>query len=86
MVGPPPLSFCPETPSSTSSKYRGILGTAGEKGVVEKRAYARDIIDFGVDTVAPPIYWDVVGQVRLVLKRRGREYVLSGTNTQRTIV
>ena len=27
-----------------------------------------------------------MGQVRLVLKRRGREYVLSGTNTQRTFV
>ena len=57
-----------------------------EKGVVEKRAYSCDVIEFGVNTVTTPIYWDVVSQVRLVLKRGGKEYVLSGTNTQRTFV
>ena len=57
-----------------------------EKGVVEKRVYSCDLTEFGVNTVTTSLYWDVVGRVRLVLKRGGREYALFGTNTQRTYV
>jgi len=55
-----------------------------EKGVVEKRVYSCDLTEFGVHTDTTPLYWDVVGQVRLVLKRGGKEYMLSGTDTRRT--
>lgn len=57
-----------------------------KKGVVEKWSCTCDLVEFGVNTVTTPIYWDVVGQVRLVLKRDGQEFPLSGTYTQRTFV
>lgn len=47
---------------------------------------AADLAEFGVNTVTTPIYWDVVSRVRLVLKRNGKEYPLSGTSTERTFI
>jgi hypothetical protein len=58
----------------------------GEKGVVEKRTYSCDLLEFGVNTVTTPVYWDVVGRIKLVLKRDGKEYPLSGANTERTYI
>ncbi len=55
-----------------------------ERGVAEKRTYFFVLVEFGVNTVTTPVYWDVVGRVQLVLKRGGREYPLSGTYTERT--
>ena len=43
-----------------------------------------DILEFGVNTVTTPLYWDVVGVIRLNLKRNGREQTLAGTHTERT--
>lgn len=39
---------------------------------------------FGVHTVTTPLHWDVVGAIRLTLKRDGREQTLAGTHTERT--
>lgn len=57
-----------------------------EKGVVEKRAYSCDLTEFGINTLATAVYWDVVSRVRLVLKRNGKEYPISVTSTERTYI
>lgn len=46
--------------------------------------YTCDIIEFGVNTKTTPLYWDVVGVVRLKLRHDGHEQDLSGTHTERT--
>jgi hypothetical protein len=46
--------------------------------------YVCDILDFGVNTNTTPLYWDVVGVIRLKLRKDGREQALSGTHTERT--
>jgi len=47
-----------------------------ERGVQSKQIYVCDVIEFGVNTNTTPLYWDVIGRVRLVLKHNGREYNL----------
>ena len=49
-------------------------------------SYSCDILEFGVNTKATPLYWDVIGVIRLKLKTDGREQDLAGTHTQRTYV
>lgn len=44
--------------------------------------YFCEILEFGVNTNTTPIYWDVVGVVRLKLKHD--EHDLSGSYTERT--
>ena len=46
--------------------------------------YICEILEFGVNTDTTPIYWDVVGVVRLKLKHDEHEYDLSGSYTERT--
>lgn len=46
--------------------------------------YVCDIVEFGVNTNTTPLYWDVVGVIRLKLRKGGREQDLSGTHTERT--
>ena len=46
--------------------------------------YVCDIIEFGVNTNTTPLYWDVVGVIRLKLRKNGREQDLFGTHTERT--
>ena len=55
-----------------------------EKGVRTPRDYVCEIMEFGVNTSTTPLYWDVVGRVRLVLKDGAKDYPLSGTQTERT--
>jgi hypothetical protein len=49
-------------------------------------SYACDIVEFGVNTNTTPLYWDVVGVIRLKLRKDGREQDLSGTHTERTYI
>lgn len=57
-----------------------------ERGIQSQRDYVCDLVEFGVNTDTTPLYWDVIGWVRLVLKHSGREYNLLGTHTERTVV
>ena len=55
-----------------------------EKGVQSPQDYVCDIVEFGVNTNTTPLYWDVIGRIKLVLKQNGKEYDLFGTRTERT--
>jgi hypothetical protein len=55
-------------------------------GVTVPQDYVCEIVEFGVNTVTTPLYWDVVARVRLVLRQGSREYPLTGTGTERTYV
>ncbi len=57
-----------------------------EKGITTKRDFSCDMLEFGVNTNTTPVYWDVIGRIRLVLKQNGKEYNLAGTHTERTYV
>lgn len=57
-----------------------------EKGIKSTQNYTCDIVEFGVNTKATAVYWDVTGSIRLVLKHDGKEYPLSGTQTERTYI
>ena len=57
-----------------------------EKGILSKQEFSCDIIEFGVNTNTTPLYWDVIGRIRLALTKTGKEYSLSGTHTERTFV
>ncbi len=57
-----------------------------EKGMETKRDFLCDMLEFGVNTNTTPVYWDVIGRIRLVLKQNGKEYNLFGTHTERTYV
>lgn len=46
--------------------------------------YICDIVEFGVNTNTTPLYWDVVGVIRLKLRGNGRDQDLHGTHTERT--
>lgn len=56
------------------------------KGIQTPQTYVCDITDFGVNTNATLLYWDVAGRIRLLLKHDGKEYNLSGEHTERTYV
>jgi len=55
-----------------------------EKGIQTKKDFSCDILEFGVNTNSTPLYSDVIGRIRLVLRQNGKEYHLSGTHTERT--
>lgn len=57
-----------------------------EKGISNTQNYTCDIVEFGVNTNATVLYWDVVGRIRLILKHDSMEYSLSGTHTERTYI
>lgn len=57
-----------------------------EKGIQEKKKFSCDIVEFAVNTNTTPLYWDVIGRIRLVLKQDGKEYPLVGSDTQRTYI
>lgn len=57
-----------------------------EKGVQTQQHYVCEIVEFGVNTNTTPLYWDVVGRVRLVLKHGAKDFQLYGTHTERTYV
>jgi|WetSurMetagenome_2_1015567.scaffolds.fasta_scaffold01442_2 hypothetical protein len=57
-----------------------------ESGVQTPRDYACDILEFGVNTNTTPLYWDIIGRVRLVVKSGRGEKSLLGTHTERTYV
>lgn len=60
------------------------LGVALSRQPKSAVPYTCEILEFGVNTKTTPLYWDVIGVVRLKLKKDGREYDLSGTHTERT--
>lgn len=57
-----------------------------KSGVTAPQEYVCEIVEFGVNTHTTPLYWDMVGRVRLVLRHGAKEYPLSGTSTERTYV
>ncbi|WP_156485869.1 hypothetical protein [Crenobacter luteus] len=57
------------------------LAASGGRGA---RSYECDLIEFGANTVTTPLYWDVVGRVRLALKADGKKLDLRGEKTERT--
>jgi hypothetical protein len=57
-----------------------------EQGVQTPREYVCDIVEFGVNTDTTPLYWDVIGRVRLTVKAGSGEWSLVGTHTERTYV
>jgi hypothetical protein len=59
---------------------------AVKKGIRTEKEFSCEIIEFGVNTITSPLYWDVIGRVRLVLRQNGEEYGLLGTHTERTYV
>jgi hypothetical protein len=56
------------------------------QGIQPNGQYVCDILEFGVNTNTTPLYWDVIGNIRLTLKYDGRERTLFGTHTERTYV
>jgi hypothetical protein len=55
-------------------------------GVTAPQDYSCDIIEFGVNTNATLVYWDVVGHIRLALKHGNAVVSLYGTDQTRTFV
>ncbi len=56
------------------------------KGIQTKMDFSCDMFEFSVNTNTTPVYWDVIGRIRLVLKQNGKEYNLFGTHTERTYI
>lgn len=54
------------------------------QGSQPNESYVCEIQEFSVNTNATPLYWDVIGVIRLTLKGNGREQILFGTHTERT--
>jgi hypothetical protein len=57
-----------------------------EKGIQTKKDFSCDLMEFAVSTKATPLYWDLLGRIRLVLKQNGKEYSMVGKQTERTYV
>jgi hypothetical protein len=57
-----------------------------QRGIQSQQHYVCDILKFGVNTNTTPLYWDVVGNIQLVLKYGSKQYNLSGNYTERTYV
>lgn len=57
------------------------LAAAGRR---EPRGYECDMVEFGANTITTPLYWDVVGRVRLRLKVDGKPLELRGEQTERS--
>ena len=57
-----------------------------EKGSSSKKSFSCDLYEFCANTNTTPLYWDVIGRVRLVLKSAEKENELFGTHTVRTYV
>jgi len=57
-----------------------------EKGIQKTNDFSCDIVNFDVNTQSTPLYWDVVGRIKLVLNHKDKEYNLFGTHTERTYV
>ena len=57
-----------------------------KKGIRETRTYTSEIMEFRIQAKQTVWQgWKIVGQVRLVLKGREKEHILSGSRTERTI-
>lgn len=56
------------------------------KGAQNARDFSCELLEFGVNTNVTPLYWDVVGRVRVVVKSGAAETTLLGTHTVRTFV
>jgi hypothetical protein len=56
------------------------------QGVKAVQDFSCDILEFGVNTNTTPLYWDVVGRVRIVLRSGTNQATLIGTHTARTFV
>jgi hypothetical protein len=57
-----------------------------KKGIREIRNYTSEIMEFRVQaTQTLSQDWYIVGQVRLVLRGREKEHILSGSRTERTV-
>jgi hypothetical protein len=63
---------------------RQLVKAALEATLSQPGSYACDILEFGVNTNTTPLYWDVIGAVRLRLKKDGQEKEFFGTHTERT--
>ena len=57
-----------------------------EKGVHSPQEFDCDIEEFNVYTNATLFYWDVIAQIRLLLKQDGKEFELSGRSKERTFI
>ncbi|HZP93290.1 MAG TPA: hypothetical protein VFB20_10455 [Burkholderiales bacterium] len=52
------------------------------RGVTTPRTFECDLLELGVNTQPTPLYWDVVGRVRIVLKDGSRNFELAGTGSE----
>ena len=57
-----------------------------EKGVRLQQEYVCDIIEFGANTKPTLLYFEITGNVRLVLKHNGKQYYLSGAHTEKDFI
>ncbi len=64
----------------------GLMKLLVRREAHTKEIYSCDLIEFGVNTKATPLYWDVVGRISLILRHGGKEYSLFGTRTERTYI
>ena len=56
-----------------------------KKGIRERRTYTSDIMEFRIQATQSFWYgWNIGGQIRLVLRGREKEHILSGSRTERT--
>jgi len=63
-----------------------LAGLLRERNQTTKKSFTCDMVEFGVNTKATPLYWDVIGRVRITLKVDGKEHGLSGSSTERTYI
>lgn len=56
------------------------------KGLEKKQFFTSDLLEFGVNTDTTPVYWDVIGKIRLRIKVGEKVHNLAGSHTERTYV
>lgn len=76
----------PERQLVKDTLERALAPRQPSEGIPSGMAYVCDIVEFGVNTHATALYWDVVGVIRLTLRHNGREQALFATHTERTYV
>jgi uncharacterized lipoprotein YajG len=81
------ITFSPSERQLVKETLERVLAQRPQsQGVQANAQYVCDILEFGVNTNTTPLYWDVIGNIRLTLKYDGRERALFGTHTERTYV
>jgi hypothetical protein len=76
----------PETTLVKNFLENQLSAILQQHGVQTPQDYSCEIIEFGVSTSNTPLYWDLIGHIRLVLKHGNTKINLDGSDHARTYI